>query len=52
MESSPRLEGGFDPKMSARSLDSFTHSFDIGQVEGRLVLCFGERGFGMLEMEL
>ena len=33
--------------MSARSLDSFTHSFDIGQVEGVLVLCFRERGFGV-----
>ena len=33
--------------MSAHSLNSFTHSFDIGQVEGWLVLCFGERGFGM-----
>ena len=32
--------------MSARSLNSFTHSFDIGQVEGGLVLCFGERGLG------
>ena len=31
--------------MSARSLDFFTHSFDIGQVEGGLVLCFRERGF-------
>ena len=31
--------------MSAHSLDSFTHSFDIGEVEGGLVPCFGGRGF-------
>ena len=33
--------------MSACSLDSFTHSFDIGQVEGGLVMCFGKRRFGV-----
>ena len=31
--------------MSAHSLDSFTYSFDIGEVEGGLVPCFGGRGF-------
>ena len=33
--------------MSAHSLDSFTHSCDIGKVEGGLVPCFGGRGFGV-----
>ena len=33
--------------LHACSLDSFTHSFDIGEVEGELVLCFRGRGFGV-----
>ena len=33
------------PRCLHHSLDSFTYSFDIGEVEGGLVLCFGGRGF-------